>query len=184
MHGPGPGEPHPDGGHLAGPGPGRVDPHAGVAVHPARVEPQAGQHVDEHLLQPPDVGGGVGHPAAPLAGDSEDRVADELAGTVVGDFAAPVGLHHLGPQGLHVGQQVPPLPPPAQGHHVGVLQQQQVVVAGAAVEPPLQGQGVAVADPPQPADAQGGGGRADQRTSASQSRVSMISLTRCRKAAA
>ena len=184
MHGPGPGQAHPDGGDLAGPESSRIDPHAGVALHPARVEPQAGQHVDEHLLQPPDVGGGVGHPAAPLAGDGEDRVADELARPVVGDLAAPVGLHHLGPEGLNVGQQVAPAAPAAQGHHVGVLQQQQMVVAGAAVQPPLQGQGVAVGDPPQPADAQGRVRPGGQRTSASQSRVSMISLTRCRKAAA
>ena len=90
---------------------------------------------------------------------------------------------------------------------MGMLQQQEVVVAGAGMETPLQGQSVAVLDPAEPADAQHGlagsrhgfakgvaavligcclhrrrTGRGSrhraQRISASQSRVSMISLTR------
>ena len=71
---------------------------------------------------------------------------------------------------------------------MGVLQQQQVIVGGMGVEAPLEGQGVLVGNPAEPADPEGraGGGlryRA-QRISASQSRVSMSSLTWCRNAAA
>ena len=71
---------------------------------------------------------------------------------------------------------------------MGVLQQQQVVVGGVGVEAALERQGVVVGNPAEPADPKGraGGGlrcRA-QRISASQSRVSMSSLTRCKNAAA
>ena len=71
---------------------------------------------------------------------------------------------------------------------MGVLQQQQVVVGGVGVEAALEGQGVVVGDPAEPADPEGRTGgvrrRLTQRISASQSRVSIISLTRCRNAAA
>jgi hypothetical protein len=59
---------------------------------------------------------------------------------------------------------------------VGVLEQQQVVVGRAGEQAVLEGVRVAVGDPPQPADPQ-------HYSSASQSRVSMISRSRSRNAA-
>ena len=68
---------------------------------------------------------------------------------------------------------------------MGVLEQEQVVV-DVGEQTSLQGQRVAIRDPTEPVDPEGpdavGGG--DQPTSASQSRVSMISRMRCRNAAA
>lgn len=64
------------------------------------------------------------------------------------------------------------------------------MLAGPVPQPPLEGECVPVVDAAEPADPEGlsrGGGLdrgGGQRTSASQSRVSMISLTRCMNAAA
>jgi hypothetical protein len=69
---------------------------------------------------------------------------------------------------------------------VRMLEEQQVVVA-VVDQGPLQRPGVAVRDPAEPADPEGRVARragAGQRTSACQSRVSMISRMRWRKAAA
>ena len=54
-----------------------------------------GQRVDQQLLDRADIRDGVGHPAPPLPGHGEDRIADELAGPVVSDVAAAVGLYQL-----------------------------------------------------------------------------------------
>ena len=81
------------------------------------------------LLDRAHVGDGVGHAAAPLAGHGEDRVADELAGPVVGDVAAPVGAHQLGADRRRVGTStLAEVGPGAERVDVRVLEQQQVVV--------------------------------------------------------
>ena len=49
----------------------------------------------EHGFEPAHVRDDVAQPVAPL-GERHDRVADELAGAVVGDVAAAVGVHELG----------------------------------------------------------------------------------------
>ncbi len=70
---------------------------------------------------------------------------------MVGDLATPVGPHHLGPHGGRVDQHVLGPAPHAEGEDVGVLHQQEVVVAAPPpVEGPLHGQGVAVAHPTEP----------------------------------
>ena len=58
---------------------------------------------------------------------------------MVGHLAAAVGLHHRAAQGLDVDQQVLAAPTPAQGHHMGVLQQQQMIVVGVGVKAALEG---------------------------------------------
>ena len=188
VHGPGPRQPHPDGRDLAGPHPFGLDPHAGVAVEAPGREAQIGQHVDQQLLHAAHVGRRVRHPAPAPARHGENRIAHQLSRPVVGHLAAPVGLHDRAAQRLDIDQQVLPPPAPAQRHHMGVLQQQQVIVGGVGVEAALERQGVLVGNPAEPADPKrraGGGLRCRaQRISASQSRVSMISLTRCRNAAA
>ena len=107
---------------------------------------------------------------------------------MVGDLAAPVGLHHRAAQRFDVDQQMLAPAPAAQGHHMGMLQQEKMVVGGVAVKAALECQGIVVGHTAEPADPQhgpvSGHQRRAQRISASQSRVSMISLVRWRNAAA
>ena len=114
-------------------------------------ETEVGEHVDDHLLDGVDVGHGVGHTPTPLAGQGEDRVADQLPGPVVGDVAAPVGGHQLPSLGLDVDQDVGGRRRASEGDHVGMLEQQDVVVV-VGLESPLQGEGVVVRDPAEPPD--------------------------------
>ena len=87
--------------------------------------------------------------------DVEDRVADQLAGAVVGDVAAPVGVHELGADGLGVDEDVLGLGPHAERVHVRVLEQEQVLARVRALDKRLlQHVRVPVADAPEPADAQ------------------------------
>ena len=138
---------------------------------------RSAEHVDEQLLDRPHVSDRVGHPPAPLSGHGEDRVADELARAVVGDVPASVGADELGADRVRVDQEVVEGPASPQGEDVGVLQQEQVVVRGAGEQAVLQGVGVGIRHPPQPPQAQ-------HYSSVSQSRVSMMSFSRARKAAA
>ena len=61
------------------------------------MQPEVGQRVDHQLLDRAHVGDGVGHAAPALARHRQDRVADELAGAVVGDVAAAVGATSSAP---------------------------------------------------------------------------------------
>ena len=92
--------------------------------------------------------------------DVEDRVADELAGAVVGDVAAAVGLHELGADRLGVRRaRARPWPARRGCKRAGAP-------GGAGIRPYrplqralLQDVGVPVADPPEPADAELAAGR-------------------------
>ena len=156
VHGPAPGELHADGRHLAGPVPLGFHPHPRVPVQATHVgQAQVAAHRHHDLLHGPDVGRGVGHPATPLSRKVEQRVADQLAGSVIGDVAAPVGLHHLGTDLGRRSQQVIQAGPQPERVDGVVLQQKQVVLGRSrrpGVDPLLEGQGIAVADPPQPSD--------------------------------
>jgi hypothetical protein len=171
------------------PAPRQADAHGGdlplahpdprVTVLPVRArEPEVAERVDDELLDGPDEGDGVGHAAAPPPRHREDRVADQLAGPVVGDVAAPVGPDEVRPHGRGLDQHVGGVGPHPERVDVRVLEQEQVVV-GPGPQARLEGERVGVGDPPQPADPQPG-----QAISAAQSRVSRISLTLARKAAA
>ena len=70
--------------------------------------------------------------------------------------------------------------PHAEGVHVRVLEEEQVLHPGRFVEGPLQDVGVPVADAPEPADAQLPAGGV--QSSASQSRDSMTRASSRRKA--
>ena len=77
---------------LRGLRPTGVDPHAGILGRAGRrLTPNVGERVDDHLFDVADVAGGV-----ELVGHVEDRVADELARTVVGDVATATHRHQLG----------------------------------------------------------------------------------------
>ena len=186
----------------------RVDPHARVAVEPAGVrQAEIGEHVDHELLDRAHVGLRVGQPrrrrtpvlaGAVLRRQGDDRVADELTGAVVGDVAAAVHRNQFGTDDgrvdEHVGGEVGR---GAVREHVRVLEQQQVVVVATREQRRLHGERFAVRHAAEPADAQGtrppDGRRArptgrlvHQRvgqSSASHSRVSMMSLILTRKLA-
>ena len=154
VHGHPPGNPHPDGGRLA-----PLRPHPRVSGLPPSPRPEAGQGADEGLFHRPHVGDDFAG-----VGQAENRVADQLAGAVVGDVPAPVDVEPLRPQLRQArlgNQQVGAVPVAPHRIHVGMLHQQQIVGAGAAPQPPLpegllQIPGLPVGHPPQPADAQQG----------------------------
>ena len=96
---------------------------------------------------------------------------------MIGDVTAPVGLHELGTDGGGIDQHVLTSRSHAQRVHVRVLEKEQVVVDGPREQRVLQRVGVAVPDPPEPADA-------EHYSSVRQSRVSRISFTLATNAAA
>ena len=107
------------------------------ASRPASGRPRSAERVDDELLDRAHVGGGVGEPAAALPGQRQDRVADQLAGPVVGDVAAPVGPHQLGADRRPAARsRWPRSAADPERVHVRVLEQQQVVVAATRVNSP------------------------------------------------
>ncbi len=143
-----------DGANLARSWAVQAGPDAWVALEPPRVvEAEAVQCVDDELFDLVDVTRGCRVPAR----HGKDRVADHLAGAVVGDIAAPVDPEQLCANTGRVDQHV--LGPCADTGrvHVGVLEQQEPVVSGLAGRPQstLQDVSVAVGNPrPEPAQAQ------------------------------
>ena len=71
-------------------------PHAGEPRLPVCLDPESGEDGDQRVFEAPHVGHDVAQAVAPL-GQRDDRVADELAGSVIGDVATPVGVHQLRP---------------------------------------------------------------------------------------
>ena len=155
MHGATPREAHADGRDLARVGSLGVDPHPGVLPQaPAAGQAQVGQRVDQELFDGAHVGDGVGHAAgaAVLGRQGEDRVADELARSVVGDVTTPVGAGQLGTDRTRRHQHVAEVGPHAQGVDGWVLEEQQVVVGALLEQAALQVERLAVRNPAQPAD--------------------------------
>jgi len=154
---------------------------------PDVVEAQVAAHPYQQVLDGADIGHGVGHAAAPLARQVQQRVADQLPRTVEGDVAAPVGTLQVRAHLVGRCQQVSGAGPHTERVDGVVLEQEQVVVGAVLVDALLQRQRVAVADPSQPADPEGPRrhrwGRGGHN-SVSQSRVSITWRTRPRNAAA
>ncbi len=168
-------ETHADGADLARVGSGGVDPHPGIFGETAGADAERGEGVDDHLLDVADVAGGI-----ELVGDGEDRIADELARTVIGDVATAAHRDQLGADvGGLAPQVVGEVRPRSVGEHVRVLEEQQVLFGAAAEERLLHRQGLAVGHAPQPPNPQ-----RSRHSSVDQSLVSRISLTRTRKPAA
>ena len=136
-----------DGGDLAGSRAVRVDPDARVVAEPAGTgQAHVGQRVDDELLHRPDVGaGGARH-----GRHADDRVADQLAGAMVGDVASPVSSRQLGPDRLRGDQDVLGLSPDPERVDVGMLEEEQIVVSGPGEQGALERVGIAVADPSEP----------------------------------
>ena len=79
---------HPDGAELAvGAAVVGEHPHAARPSTRPRLDPELAAGADHHLLEAADVGDHVDRRR-----EADDRVADELSGTVPGDLAAPVDV--------------------------------------------------------------------------------------------
>ncbi len=88
--------------------------------------PKSAKRVDEHLLDGAHISAHVALPFAQI----QDRIADDLAGTVIGHVAAAVGGIECdagAAQHFVAGQQIFHVAVAAQGDDVGVLEQQQLI---------------------------------------------------------
>ncbi len=137
---------------------------------PTSVSPRSVSDVDHELFDRRDVGDSVGHPSAALAGDGQNRIADQLTWAVVGDVAPTVRPYELRTHGGRVDEDVVELPVHAERVHVRMLEQQQPVLPTVLEQAVLQRERVVVGDPPEPTYVQA-------QSSASQSRVSITVLT-------
>ncbi len=104
--------------------------------------------VDEQALDAADV---VGR-AEPIV-DVQDRIADELAGAVIGDVAAALdGDEFRSDRGRFAAQVVVEIGPRPVGEHVRMFEQQQVLLATVLEQRRLDRQRLAVRDPAEPTD--------------------------------
>ena len=141
-------DPDADGGDLAGSSTTGVDPDPRIVAEPAGTrQAHVGQRVDDELLHGVHVVAG----GARNRRHTDDRIADQLAGAVIGDVASPIGSHQLGPDRLRADQNVLGPSPHAERVDVGMLEEKQIVVAGPREQRPLERVGVVVADPSEPA---------------------------------
>ncbi len=125
-----------------------VDPDARVTAQSARAgDAEIAEGVDDELLE----GVHVRWDRAEAEADVEDRVADELAWPVVGDIATPIGVDELGADRVGIDEDVLGPRPNPEGVHMRVLQQEQVL-GPAGAKGVLEGEGVPVANAPEPAD--------------------------------
>ena len=137
---------------LRGSGPCGVEPHTGELVEPTGVgQPQFGERVDDQTLDVADV-----RRRPETVVDVDDRVADELAGTVVGDVAAALHRDEFRADrrrlAAQVGRQVGPA---AVGEHVRMFEQQQMLSAAVLEQGRLDRERLAVRHSAQPADPSG-----------------------------
>ncbi len=160
-----------------------VEPDPGEPLEPTGVrQPEFGQRVDDQTF---DVAH-VRRCAEPVV-DVDDRVADQLAGAVIGDVATALDRDQFGADrcrlAAQVGGQVGPL---AVGEHVRVLEQQQVLAARRVRTAP-SGPPAPRGRAPGPTTGRAAGRSrrsAERQSSVDQSLVSRISLTRARNRAA
>ncbi|MEI2706597.1 MAG: hypothetical protein V9E89_15410 [Ilumatobacteraceae bacterium] len=164
---------------LAWVGSGHPDPHPWVlGEDPGVVDPEIAEGGNDDALDGGHVAGGVQRVMG-----VDDGVADELAGAVVGDVTTALDADQFGVDGggvdAHVHRQIGARPV---GEDVRVLQQQQMVLGAVVEQRLLQGQRLAVRNPPQPAGPQRGDARG--QSSLLQSRCSSSCLTFTRNPAA
>jgi hypothetical protein len=130
-----------------------ADPHAGKALGAFCGDPEVGKGRDQDVFQCAYIRDDITLPRAPLS-ERHDRVAHELAGAVIRDVAAPIRLDEIGTDRSGVAQHVLQLRARPQRVDVRMLEQQQVVVVGVAVQRALQRLGFAIRNRAQPARAQ------------------------------
>ncbi len=125
VHRPAPVHPHADGAYLAGAATALgAEPYTRVPIEPlSPLQAEVTEHVDDELLDPMDKGRHGSRPD----GHVQHRVADELAGPVIGDVTAAVCLADLRPRLVDARQQVITAGSHSEGVHGGVLEEEQVV---------------------------------------------------------
>src|SRR5437870_1821446 len=127
---------YPDAGDLVTPPP-RPDTRVGRV--PTSGNPDLGQRAHERLLERPEVPMEVGL----VAGEVEDRIADELPRSVERNVTPALDLEHVEADGT---QQVRGAGVATQRHHGRVLEQEKQVVRQLAIDPGL-GQGALPREP-------------------------------------
>jgi hypothetical protein len=153
----------------------RIDPHARILRQSPGGDPERGEGVDQELFDVADVLG-----RTETVAHVDDRIADELAGAVVRDVAAPPDPDEVGTDGCRVAVQVVgEVRPRSVGEHVRVLEQEEVLLTAAVEEGLLHRQRLPVRDGAEPPDVQ-----PCCHSSADQSLVSRSSFVRLRKPAA
>ena len=139
---------------MRGAGPSGIAPAAGMAVAPTGGDAERRAGVDQRRLERADE---RPQEQPPLV-QAHDRIGDQLARPVVGDLAATLDALDLDAaraSSLGRREDVRRVGVPPERQDGGMLEQQQLVAdpTGRALvdEPLLEGLGVAVGDPPEPA---------------------------------
>ena len=184
MHRSGVGQPHTDRADLARVRSADPHPHAGILrQHPHVGDAQLVERADDQCLDGRDVVRGTQR-----VGHVDDRIADQLARTVVGDVAASLHRHEFGAHRHRVDPHVDvEVGPRSVGEDVWVLQQEEVVGRAVLEQHGLQGQGLAIRHAPEPTHTKRTGRHAcgqTRQSSANQSRVSRSCLIAVRNPAA
>ena len=142
---------HPDGGDLARVRPVGLDPDAGVLADAGRTgQAKVGQRLDHHLFEAVHVGG----PRGRVVGHRDDRVHHQLTRSVIGDVAAAVGPLERGTDRGRVDEHVTVVGVRTERVGVGVLKDEQVVVARPRGQSVLELVGLVIGDRPERPDAQ------------------------------
>jgi hypothetical protein len=71
-------------------------------MYPSALNPEICENVDQKLLDALDIDGGVGHTSTPFTGNGENRVADKLTGSVIGDVTAPISGDNISAKRLYI----------------------------------------------------------------------------------
>ena len=102
------------------------------------------------VLEPADVRNDVTLAGAPLL-ERDDRVADELTGTVIGDVAAAIGFDELGADRRGIAQHVRAIGARTERVDVRMFLQEQVLLVRVLVHRALQRLAFTVRNEPEPA---------------------------------
>ncbi len=89
-------------------------------------------------------------------GNRNDRIEHQLAGAVVSDVAAAVGLFEGGAHGSRIDQNVRPIGVDPQREDVGMLEDEQILVVGVLRQRMLQDVRLVIGNRPQGANPQHG----------------------------
>ena len=131
---------------LRGLGPAASTHTPGYSVRRPATDAERRQRVDDDLFDVADVAGSV-----ELVGDGDDRIADELAGTVVGDVATSAHGNELGADCCGIAAQVVgEVRARSVREHVRMFEEQEVLLGPPAEQRLLYRQRLAVGHPPQP----------------------------------
>ena len=150
MHGSTTRKPNTDCTDLAWLGPIDTNPHAGVLVEAADIfDAELGETGHDHTLDRAHV-----LCRAHRVWHVDDRIADELARTVIGHIPASPHRHEFGADGAWVNQDVDgKVGAWSVGEDVRMLEEQQMILDAVTEQRLLHRERLAVGNPPEPANA-------------------------------